>query len=177
VGNNVTTKPKKSAATPKAVAGVRALRRRLAEDVPDYAEAVRFEREAEAFCLSLRAELRKRRKAKHLDQEALGERIGLTQSAVSRIERSQGDIGLKSLYRYARALGLQPVISFTPSVEELLDEVTGAPDEAGQLGQQLLLQAAAHFTGEQAKMMQSLSEDVAELVTRLADAAKTVRTP
>lgn len=165
---------KEKVTVPKAVAGIRALRERLAEDSPAYAEAVALEREAEAFCQSIRGELRKRRKAKKLDQQELGLLIGLTQSAISRIERSEGDIGLKSIYRYARALGLRPFIAFTPSAEDLLSGVVSEPGETEQLGKELR-QAADHFTGEQAKLMQSLSEDVERLITSVADAARQAR--
>lgn len=161
--------------TPKAVAGIRALRDRLAKESPGYALAVAFEREAEAFCQSVRGELRKRRKARSLDQRDLGELVGLTQSAISRIERSEGDIGLKSIYRYARALGLRPFIAFTPSAEDLLGGVISEQGEALQLDKDLR-QAADHFAGEQAKLMQSLSEDVEKLITSVADAARQART-
>jgi transcriptional regulator with XRE-family HTH domain len=163
-----------SSAVPKAVAGIRALRERLAEDAPGYGAAVQFERDAEAFCQAVRGELRKRRKLKKLDQEELGASIGLTQSAISRIERSEGDIGLKSIYRYASALGLHPVVTFTPSVDNLLGDVAGEQGEVGQLGKELQ-QVADHFTGEQAKLMQSLSEDVAKLIASVADAARQTR--
>jgi transcriptional regulator with XRE-family HTH domain len=164
---------KEKVTVPKAVAGIRALRDRLAQDSAAYAEAVAFEREAEAFCQSIRGELRRRRRLKKLDQQELGALIGLTQSAVSRIERNEGDIGLKSIYRYARALGLRPFIAFTPSAEDLLGGVIG---EAGkvQRGKELR-QVADHVADEQAKLMQSLSEDVERLITRVADAARQAR--
>jgi transcriptional regulator with XRE-family HTH domain len=109
-----------------------------------------------------------------LDQHELGAAVGLTQSAISRIERSAGDIGLKSIYRYARALGLQPVVTFTPSVDELLCGVAGERGDPGQLGNELQ-QTADHVSGEQAKLMQSLPEGIAALIASVADAAKQTR--
>jgi transcriptional regulator with XRE-family HTH domain len=107
--------PRKAREDDKAVAGVRAFRRRLAETVPAYGEAVALENEAEAFCRELRLSLREQRKRAGLDQRALADRLDMTQSAVSKIESGEGDFGLKTLFRYAQALGLRPVCGFIPT--------------------------------------------------------------
>jgi transcriptional regulator with XRE-family HTH domain len=39
----------------------------------------------------------------------------MSQSAVSRFEKGEGDIGLMTLCRYATSLGLQPAITFVPA--------------------------------------------------------------
>jgi transcriptional regulator with XRE-family HTH domain len=169
-GNTVMSKARRNDAVPQAVAAIRALRDRLAEEGPRYGAAVLFERDAEAFCQAVRSELRKRRRQKKLNQQELGAAVGLTQSAISRIERSEGDIGLKSIYRYATALGLQPVVTFTPSVDDLL----GERGDAGELGEELQ-QAADDLTGEPVRLMQSLSEKMAKLIASVADAARRTR--
>lgn len=100
---------------PKAAAGVLALQDRLKNDVEGFAEALEFEGEAERYCQSIRAELRKHRIDQGLEQSQLGERMGLSQSAVSKLEKGEGDIGVKTLFRYADALGLHPVVLFSPA--------------------------------------------------------------
>jgi transcriptional regulator with XRE-family HTH domain len=121
--------PRKAREDSKAVAGVRALRRRLAETIPAYQEAVARETDAEAFCRELRASLRDQRKGLGIDQRTLAERLDMTQSAVSKIENGEGDFGVKTLFRYAQALGLRPVCGFIQ---------TGAPaaTEAEKAAQQ-----------------------------------------
>jgi transcriptional regulator with XRE-family HTH domain len=108
---------------PPAVRSLRAYRNRLAAEIPEFRQAVDVEAEAEAFCRSMREQLRDLRKSSGFDQAALGEKIGLTQSAVSRIERGTGDIGLKTLFRYARALGRKPFATFTVSAGSVVEEV------------------------------------------------------
>jgi transcriptional regulator with XRE-family HTH domain len=118
---------------PLAIRGLRAFRDRLAAEIPEFRQAVDAEAEAEAFCRSMREQLRGLRKDLGIDQAALGEMIGLTQSAVSRIERGTGDIGLKTLFRYARALGRKPFVTFTMSAELVVEEaVTPAVAEAAK---------------------------------------------
>jgi transcriptional regulator with XRE-family HTH domain len=90
-------------ARPAALVGLTALRETLAE----------------AFCSNLRKELREKRKSVGIDQEKLGRRLNLSQSAISKIEGGRGDIGVKTLHRYARALGLRPVLGYVPTVEAM----------------------------------------------------------
>jgi transcriptional regulator with XRE-family HTH domain len=108
---------------PLAIRGLRAFRDRLAAEIPEFRQAVDAEAEAEAFCRSMREQLRGLRKDLRVDQAALGQVIGLTQSAVSRIERGTGDIGLKTLFRYARALERKPFVTFTVSAGSVVEEV------------------------------------------------------
>src|SRR5690348_6062882 len=93
----------------KAVEGVRAMRHRLAQTLPDYRRAVEAEDNAEGFCRELRMSLRDQRKQMGIDQKSLAERLGMTQSAVSKIESGEGDVGVKTLFRYAHALELRPI--------------------------------------------------------------------
>ncbi|MGH6916373.1 MAG: hypothetical protein ACREJ0_01565 [Geminicoccaceae bacterium] len=65
-------------------------------------------------------------------------------------------------------------MTFAPSVDDLLCGVVGHSGDVGQLGKELQ-QVADHFTGEKAKVMQSLSEDVARLIASVADAARQER--
>lgn len=99
----------------KAIAGVRRLRSRLAAEVPAFAAAVDIEKDADDFCREIRAGLRDQRKKLSLDQSDVAERLDMTQSTISKIEIGDGDIGAKTIFRYARALGLRPVCVFVPT--------------------------------------------------------------
>ena len=69
------------------------------------------------LCAQVRASLHAHRRARHLQQDDIAARLNLTQSAISNIESGHGDIGLRTLHRYARALGLRPVVTFVPEDE------------------------------------------------------------
>ncbi len=101
----------------KAAAGIRALRDRLSNSSPDFAKASNAEASMDAFCASIRYALQMRRREKDLTQEEMAYRLNLTQSAISKIEIGKGDLGLRTLYRYAAAIGLRPVVTFTPDEE------------------------------------------------------------
>lgn len=101
----------------KAEAGIAALRRRLAAEHADFAAAADAEAEGERFCAAIRRELQAVRRDRKLQQEDVAKRLNLTQSAISKIETGQGDIGLRTLHRYARALGLRPVMTLVPEEE------------------------------------------------------------
>ncbi len=146
----------KQGAQGTAVQGIRAFRERAANEVPELREALHVEADAEGFCRATRDGLRTHRKQHGLDQAQLGEAMGLTQSAVSRIERGSGDIGLKTLFRYARALGLKPYITFSPSAVSALGEVAAAsPDTA------VVAAVAAGLDHEQDRFFHSLSREMA----------------
>jgi transcriptional regulator with XRE-family HTH domain len=110
----------------KALEGIRALRSQLIEGNPAYAAAVDLENSAESFCRDVRNNLREQRKGLGLDQKAVGDLLDLTQSAVSKIESGEGDLGLKTVFRYAHALGLVPVCMFLPDSEQLFPEKAAA---------------------------------------------------
>lgn len=88
--------------------GLARMRAVLARDIPGYEAAEAEEDAIEAFLAMIRAELRARRVAMGIDQTALGRRLGLGQSAVSKIETGRGELGLGTIARYAAALGLRP---------------------------------------------------------------------
>lgn len=117
----------------KAIEGIRALRSQLVEDNPAYALAVDLENEAESFCRDVRNTLREQRKAQKLDQSELAARLDMTQSAVSKIESGDGDIGVKTIFRYAQALGLIPVCLLVPDSRRLFPESAAAAAEAQHL--------------------------------------------
>lgn len=101
----------------KAVAAVRAMRNRLAAESSLFKDAVSVEAEAEKFCRDIRKQLREQRNDQKVDQSVVGKRLDMSQSAVSKIETGDGDIGLKTIFRYARALGLRPDCFFVPIIE------------------------------------------------------------
>lgn len=113
----------------KAVEGVRAMRGRLARTIPGYEHAVEAEDRAESFSRELRLSLRDQRKEMGLDQKTLAERLDMTQSAVSKIENGEGDFGVKTLFRFAHALGLQPVFGFVPAASATASEAEKAVEE------------------------------------------------
>lgn len=101
--------------SPKAVAGIRQLRETLEKDNPAFQTAVAAGRQTNAFVQSVRADLAAHRKAAELDQEDVGRKLDLGQPAISKIENGQGDLSLKTLHRFAEAIGYRPVVLMIPS--------------------------------------------------------------
>ena len=102
----------------KAAEGIGALRRRLAEASPDFAAASAEEAWIDQFCAYVRRQLQEHRERQGLLQGDVAQRLGLTQSAISKIESGRGDLGLRTVARYARALGLRPNLTFSPDREQ-----------------------------------------------------------
>jgi transcriptional regulator with XRE-family HTH domain len=138
----------------KAVEGIRAFAAELAENVPGFAEAAEIEREADQFCQSVRKSLAQQRAMKCLEQSALAREMGLSQPAISRIERGEGDIGLKTIFRYSRALGLKPYLTFAPSV-------TMAPPPPAHVDP-VLAAVAADVAEAQDNLMESVHRSLVE---------------
>lgn len=114
----------------KAIEGLRALRTQLAEGNPAYELAVELENDAESFCGEVRSSLRNLRKSQGFDQKSVAELLDMTQSAVSKIENGDGDLGVKTVFRYAHALGLRPVCVFVPTGRQLFcDQLQEAAEE------------------------------------------------
>jgi transcriptional regulator with XRE-family HTH domain len=140
----------------KAVEAFRDLRAQLTEQNPAYAAAVELENAAEGFCRDVRAALREQRKAQGRDQAEVAALLDMTQSAVSKIETGEGDLGLKSVFRYARALGLIPVCVLQPDNSQLFAEDSNAARVAREL------QTA--FVKETSKAMASAVAEIARAV-------------
>ena len=92
-----------------------AYKKQLAEECPAIATAFDFEEHCAEFLRRERLRLKFLGEVKGISQGDLANRLGLTQSAISRIERGKGDIGLSTVYRYTMALGLCPDINYVPS--------------------------------------------------------------
>lgn len=88
---------------------------RIAEEVPEFADALRKEREHLAFCKDVRTSLQRMRGESQLNQSQIAERMDTTQPAISKIENGDGDIGLMTLSRYAAAMGMRVSVSFSPA--------------------------------------------------------------
>jgi transcriptional regulator with XRE-family HTH domain len=117
-----------------ALRGLIALRETLAQDNPPFRLALATEADAEEFCANVRKELRYKRKSLKIDQKEMGRRLNLNQSAISKIESGQGDIGVKTLHRYANALGLRPVLGYVPTVQAMEEHTKAAmPSGVGAL--------------------------------------------
>jgi transcriptional regulator with XRE-family HTH domain len=98
-----------------ALAQLGSLRDRLASADPTFSVAAQVERGAEAFCDKVRTELKAHRLALGLNQQELADRIEVSQSAISKIESGHGDLSLKTVFRIAEAMRLNPVMAFTSS--------------------------------------------------------------
>lgn len=110
---------------------------------------------------AVRRKLRLQRNAAGLSQDEVAERLGISQPAVSRIERpGSGDIGLRTLFRYAAAIDCVPEISFRPK-DEHLGMATGTLfyDEATIYRESVLEAAAPMETGVLAGFGNFPSED------------------
>lgn len=92
-----------------------AYKQQLAAESPDIAAAFDFEEYCGKFLRMVRLQLKFLREASGISQGEVADRLGLTQGAVSRIERGEGDIGLATVYRYTMALGLRPIVNYVPS--------------------------------------------------------------
>jgi transcriptional regulator with XRE-family HTH domain len=124
----------------KAVEGIRALRERMAREIPAFALAVDLDDRAESFCREVRNDLRDERKKQQLDQSVAAKRLDMTQSAISKIENGEGDLGLKTVFRYAHALGLRPVCMFVPDSDRLFpSEVHSTQAQAVRAAQEFQL--------------------------------------
>jgi len=125
------------------LAGVGALRDKLGQDNPEFRAADEAEQKVNAFCSRLRQELRALRESRKIDQVTMGKRMDLSQSAISKIETGRGDIGLKTLCRYADALGFEPVVLYLPTPEAMTEMVPGL--EAAHLATTRAIDAQAMF--------------------------------
>jgi DNA-binding XRE family transcriptional regulator len=78
---------------------------------PGFAAAV----EAELASLKLNERMRELRRARHMTQEKLAERMGLTQSAVAQLEKpGSRRMEIATVARFATALGFRMRVEFEP---------------------------------------------------------------
>lgn len=87
----------------------------LSEGSKDVSDAFDFEKYCDDFLHMTRLQLKYLRESSGIKQGEVAKRLGMTQSAVSRIERGEGDIGMATVYRYTMALGLRPIVNYVPS--------------------------------------------------------------
>jgi transcriptional regulator with XRE-family HTH domain len=140
-----------------ALARLGSLRDRLAGADRRFAIAARVEREAEAFCDRIRADLKACRLASGLSQKELADRIEVGQSAISKIESGRGDLSLKTVFRIAEAIGLKPVVAFASAYSET--EAPRRPPDAA---------AAALAGAVQEDLIRRIPEMVQEVVKEAA---------
>jgi transcriptional regulator with XRE-family HTH domain len=151
--------------------GIAGLRVKLARGRPKFAAAVGKELQAEGFCQGIRAQLRTRRERLGLDQVAIATKLEIGQPSVSRIENGSGDIGLKTLFRYADAIGLKPVVLFVPSEARIAQQLTQRADLTRPLKDQALVAGAvqqAHETILRA-MSDNMSDTLPEFAVKLKE--------
>jgi transcriptional regulator with XRE-family HTH domain len=93
---------------------------------PHVISATEKEQRVEEFCRGIRAKLKDIREQLGLDQTDVAIAMEIGQPTVSRIENGTGDIGLKTLCRYADAVGMRPYIAFMPSHSQLMEQIAEA---------------------------------------------------
>lgn len=86
--------------------------KRSAEESPAFAEALLAEEGHRAACRELRGRLKAARTDQKVTQAELAQRLGMSQSAVARLESGSGDIGFLTMRRYLSALDLEPSVVF-----------------------------------------------------------------
>jgi transcriptional regulator with XRE-family HTH domain len=146
----------------KAVKAIRTLRSQLTEMNPAFSDAVALEDEAERFCREVRGNLRDQRKAHGLDQSAVAELLDMTQSAVSKIESGEGDIGMKTVFRYANALGLIPVFTLMEDGSLLLPaEATHAAEAVRSFQTSVVKETSQAASSAAASLARSIGKEEA----------------
>lgn len=90
--------------------------KRSAEESPAFAEALLAEEGHRAACRELRGRLKAARTDQKVTQAELAQRLGMSQSAVARLESGSGDIGFLTMRRYLAALDLEPSVVITRPV-------------------------------------------------------------
>jgi transcriptional regulator with XRE-family HTH domain len=114
--------------------GITGIRAKLAENNPKFAKADSFEQNLERLLVQLRDRLKEARIKRGVGQSELASRMQVGQPLISRIENGVGDIGLKTLYRYAGALDLTLTIDLdekdAPGVMSPYPAVTDAIKDA-----------------------------------------------
>ncbi len=163
--------------TPKAVAGVRSLRERLEQLSPVHASVAETSKKAESFCRSVRADLRSLRKQRGIDQTELAKGLDMSQSAVSKVETGSGDLGLKTLHRFADALGFRPVVLLVPSHRAVpVQKRSGRAAVARSRGRvgygdvriAVVPEDAAAIEDTESKLLRQMSVSVAQAMANLA---------
>lgn len=146
-----------------ALAQLGALRQKLARADPKFEAAARAEAAADDLCQDLRRQLKARRTSAGLNQEDLARRLELSQSAISKIESGRGDLGVKTLFRVADALGMRPVVTLADSSDATqASETERASDPA--------LAAAAALEAAQETLLRQIPEVFQGVAARLAEA-------
>jgi transcriptional regulator with XRE-family HTH domain len=159
--------------------GASSLRLRLAQDRPGFSAAVEMEERVEAFCQDIRSQLKQRREKLSLDQSSVAAKLEVSQSAISKIENGSGDIGLKTLFRYADALGVKPLILFMQSKDQIADQIierrgiadkiTEARGEANREYAEAAVAADA-VQEVQEHLLRTMSDVLPEMAVKLASA-------
>lgn len=121
------------------------------------AEENLLEAEAKNSLKHIREQLINLRSSKNLKQKELADYLGVSQSAISKIENGSGDIGWQTLYRVCRALGYTPSVTLTDNSSPL-----STPTDAFAEG----LLSAANFLNEEQK---SKHTDISEYITALTE--------
>jgi transcriptional regulator with XRE-family HTH domain len=145
-----------------ALSQLSALRDRLSAADPRFNAAAQMERDAEAFCDKVRTDLKVHRLAIGLNQKELADRIEVSQSAISKVESGRGDVGLKTVFRIADALGLKPVMAFASTAH--------AAAEAHPPLAEMAAKTAAVADAVQEDLIRKIPDIVQEAVARVAAA-------
>ena len=102
-------------------------KQRIFEEYPDARDRYAQRQEVKTFLNRVRRGLLSLREKKGLKQSDIAHILGVSQPAISQMEKKQGsDIGMETIYRYASACGSTPVLYFMPSASDRRSD-----DEAG----------------------------------------------
>lgn len=143
--------------------GMAPLREKFSRGRPMLAGAIERERQVEDFCKRIRTQLREQRENRGLDQKAIAQKLEIGQSAVSRLENGAGDVGLKTLFRYAAALGLKPMLLFLPSEPVIAQHVASLIE-----GKELMEPHESHGVALRPDQAERLIQTVTDLLPVLA---------
>jgi len=122
---------------------------KLSDDIPDFGAALDRETSYRSTCQVLRETLRRLRENQGVTQSDMAKTLGMSQSAVSKIETGDGDIGVITLCRYAGALGMRPEITFAPAGDAGTADDNAAFD-ASRIVKQAMIAATAEMEALQA---------------------------
>jgi transcriptional regulator with XRE-family HTH domain len=153
---------------PTALQGTASLREKLARTRPSFAAAIAREQRVEGFCQDIRAQLKVRRELLGLGQAEIATKLEIGQSAVSKLENGNGDIGLKTLFRYADALGVKPFVLFIPSEDRIAEQIVESRADTTPAESHMATAGAVQEAQEH--LLRTVSDALPEVVAKLAAA-------
>jgi transcriptional regulator with XRE-family HTH domain len=113
---------------------------RLSAEIPGYAESLERERNVEARCQAVRTQLRTLRARENKRQAEIARKMGVGQSAVSKIESGYGDLSLQTVFRYLDALGVEANIHVGGPTRTYVDASVISPADVSSIFEGTILE-------------------------------------